>query len=279
MDYELRDQSVVVTGGSKGIGFAVCREFLKEGAIVTFNARNRDEVEQAVEELCHTEVDGQTAETMRNRVHGLVLDGTDEQAVSELASFAAEKSSSRSIAAWVNNIGTNRARAGEGYTDGELDFLIAANFKATVFGTQAAFSYMKQNGGSIVNIASLAARAATTGRSTIYAAMKAAVVQYSRTVAGEYGAYNVRVNSLMPGYTMTPLVASTFTHEALDQLLENNLLRRMADPEEIAKAVLFLASPVSSYVNGTSLEVSGGHNIVLNPEYSYLKKKGEEIQS
>ena len=279
MDYELRDQSVVVTGGSKGIGFAVCREFLKEGAIVTFNARNRDEVERAVEELRHTEVDGQTPETMRNRIHGLVLDGTDEQSVSELASFAAEKSSSRSIAAWVNNIGTNRARAGAGYTDEELNFLIAANFKATVFGTQAAFSCMKQNGGSIVNIASLAARAATTGRSTIYAAMKAAVVQYSRTVAGEYCAYNVRVNSLMPGYTMTPLVASTFTKEALDHLMENNLLRRMAGPAEIAKAVLFLASPVSSYVNGTSLEVSGGHNIVLNPEYSFLKKKGEEIQS
>lgn len=275
MDYELRDQSVVVTGGSKGIGFAVCREFLKEGAIVTFNARNRDEVEQAVEELCHTEVDGQTAETMKNRVYGLILDGTEEHAVSELAAFAAEKSGTGSIAAWINNIGTNRARAGEGYTDEELNFLIAANFKATVFGTQAAFSYMKQNGGSIVNIASLAARAATTGRSTIYASMKAAVVQYSQTVAGEYGAYNVRVNSLMPGYTLTPLVASTFTQEALDHLMENNLLRRMADPEEIAKAVLFLASPVSSYVNGTSLEVSGGHNIVLNPEYSYLKKKGE----
>ncbi|MBP3240877.1 MAG: SDR family oxidoreductase [Oribacterium sp.] len=222
-----------------------------------------------------TQIDGETPESLKSRIHGVVCDGTDESAVTELAKFAAGHSEDNSIAAWVNNIGTNKARAGDDYTDDELDYLISANFKATVFGTQAAAHYMKANGGSIVNIASLAARAATTGRSTIYAAMKAAVVQYSKTVAGEYGAYNIRVNALMPGYTLTPLVASTFTKEALDKLMENNLLGRMAEPEEVAKAVLFLASPVSSYITGTSLEISGGHNTVLNPEYAFLKKENE----
>ena len=275
MNYKLKNKSVVVTGGSKGIGFAVCREFLKEGAIVTFNARKKDEVENAVEELSLTQIDGETPESLKSRIYGVVCDGTDESAVTELAKFAAGHSEDNSIAAWVNNIGTNKARAGEDYTDEELNYLISANFKANVFGTQAAAHYMKDNGGSIVNIASLAARAATTGRSTIYAAMKAAVVQYSKTVAGEYGAYNVRVNALMPGYTLTPLVATTFTKEALDKLMENNLLGRMAEPEEVAKAVLFLASPVSSYITGTSLEISGGHNTVLNPEYAFLKKENE----
>ena len=275
MNYKLKNKSVVVTGGSKGIGFAVCREFLKEGAIVTFNARKKDEVENAVEELSLTQIDGETPESLKSRIHGVVCDGTDESAVTDLAKFAAGHSEDNSIAAWVNNIGTNKARAGEDYTDEELNYLISANFKATVFGTQAAAHYMKDNGGSIVNIASLAARAATTGRSTIYAAMKAAVVQYSKTVAGEYGAYNVRVNALMPGYTLTPLVATTFTNEALDKLMENNLLGRMAEPEEVANAVLFLASPVSSYITGTSLEISGGHNTVLNPEYAFLKKENE----
>ena len=180
MNYKLKNKSVVVTGGSKGIGFAVCREFLKEGAIVTFNARKKDEVENAVEELSLTQIDGETPESLKSRIHGVVCDGTDESAVTELAKFAAGHSEDNSIAAWVNNIGTNKARAGEDYTD-----------------------------------------------------------------------------------------------DALDKLMENNLLGRMAEPEEVAKAVLFLASPVSSYITGTSLEISGGHNTVLNPEYAFLKKENE----
>lgn len=275
MDYQLQGKTVVVTGGSKGIGYAIAGEFLKEGATVVFNARKEDEVNEAVVNLSETKIPGKTPDTLRKRIHGIVSDGTDEKAVYEFAKYAAKQSVDGTIAAWVNNIGTNRARKGEGYTEDELDHLIAANFKSTVFGTQAAFQYMKKNGGSIVNIASLAARAATTGRSTIYAAMKAAVVQYSKTVAGEYGAYQVRVNALMPGYTLTPLVASTFSKEALDKLMENNLLGRMAEPVEVAKAALFLASPVSLYITGTSLEISGGHNTVLNPQYAFEKRKTE----
>lgn len=158
-----------------------------------------------------------------------------------------------------------------------MDYLIDALFKSAVFGCQAAIPYMKKEGGSIINIASLAARNATCGRSNIYASMKAGLVALSKTLAGEYAAYGIRVNTILPGYTRTPLVENTFSQEALKKLLQNNLLRRMASPEEIAKPVVFLASDAASYITAASLEVSGGHNQVLNPEYSYERLEEEKL--
>lgn len=263
MDLQLKGKNVVVTGGSKGIGYAIAEQFLREGARVTISARHQSQLEEAVAALAPL-----------GEIRGFVSDGTVEEEMQALARFAAGEGGE--LAAWVNNIGTNRPRKGEGYTDEELNYLIAANFKATVFGSQAAFPWMRARGGSIVNIASLAARCATTGRSTIYAAMKSAVVAYSRTLAGEYAAYGVRVNAVLPGYTATPLVKGTFTQEALDELLQNNLVGRMADPSEIARPVVFLSSPAASYITAASLEVCGGHNEVLNPQYSFEKKRREE---
>ena len=130
---------------------------------------------------------------------------------------------------------------------------------------------MKENGGSIVNISSLAARAAPCGRSNIYASMKAGIIALTKTSAGEYASYGIRVNAVMPGYTATPLVKSTFSGEALQELMLNNLTGRMAEPVEIAKPVVFLASEAASYINAAVLEVSGGQNVVLNPQYSFRR--------
>ena len=122
----------------------------------------------------------------------------------------------------------------------------------------------------------LAARSATCGRSTIYGALKSAVVGLTNTTAGEYAAYGIRVNTVLPGYTRTPLVAKSFSDEALSELLKNNLTGRMAEPIEIARPIVFLASSAASYINAASLEVSGGHHRVLNPQYSFEKRRSEE---
>lgn len=256
MDLGLKNKNVVVTGGSRGIGFAIAKEFLKEGARVTITGRDSVRLQEAVQEL-----------QQFGEIYAAEGDGTIERDVKEAASRAAERTGT--IDVWVNNVGKNRRKAGEFYTEEELDYLINAIFKSAVFGSQAAIPYMKEKGGSIINIASLAARNATCGRSNIYASMKAGLVALSKTLAGEYAAYGIRVNTILPGYTKTPLVEGSFSQEALTKLLQNNLLRRMASPEEIAKPVVFLASDAASYITATSLEVTGGHNQVLNPEYSY----------
>ena len=266
MDLGLQGKRVVVTGGSKGIGYAIAEEFLKEGAHVMISGRNPKDLEDAVKRL---------QQKGGGAIQGFALDGSRELEVYELARLAAEDTGN--IDVWINNIGTNRPRAGELYTEEELDFLISACFKSAVFGSQAAFTYMKDGGGSIVNIASLAARSATCGRSTIYGALKSAILGLTNTTAGEDAAYGIRVNAVLPGYTRTPLVEGSFSKEALTRLLKDNLTGRMAEPAEIARPVVFLASDAASYITAASLEVSGGHARVLNPWYSFEKRQSEEL--
>ena len=165
---------------------------------------------------------------------------------------------------WVNNVGTNKPKRGEFYEEDEIDLLIGTLYKSALYGIQNAVPYMKEKGGSIVNISSLAARCATCGRSNLYASMKAALLALTRTSAGEYAKYKIRVNAILPGYTRTPLVEKGFSKEMLEKLLSSNVTKRMAEPEEIAKPVVFVSSEAASYINGESIEVSGGQNIVLN---------------
>ena len=101
--------------------------------------------------------------------------------------------------------------------------------------------------------------------------MKAAVNGYTRTVASEYAPYNIRVNAVLPGYTETPLLMGGFTEGQLKELLRNNILGRLAQPEEIAKPVVFLSSPGASYITASEIEVTGGHVKVLNAWESLMQ--------
>ena len=257
MDLGLKGKIAVVTGASRGIGKAIAKEFLKEGAAVFISGRNAADLEKAKLELSEF-----------GEIFARQGDGTNAADVESLASFAAEKTGFIDI--WVNNVGVNKARKGEFYTESELDFLISAVFKSAVYGTQSAVRHMR-DGGSILNISSLAARSATCGRSNIYAAMKSALLAYTRTCAGEYASRKIRVNAILPGYTRTPLVERSFSKPDLERLMEGNLSRRMAEPEEIAKPAVFVSSSAASYINGAAIEVSGGQNIVLNPWQSFEK--------
>lgn len=268
MELGLKNKKVVVTGASKGIGYAIAEAFLQEGANVVISGREEKTLREAVKKL------GEQYGV--SKICGYALDGSKESDTFRLGELAAEETGR--IDVWVNNIGTNKPRAGELYTDEELDYLIGILFKSAVFGSQTAYLHMKEHGGSIINIASLAARSATCGRSTIYGALKSGIIGLTNTTAGEYAAYGIRVNAVMPGYTRTPLIASTFTKEAIDELMVNNLMGRMAMPEEIAKPVVFLASEGASYITGASLEISGGHDRVLNPQFSYEKKRNENAE-
>ena len=258
MDLGLKNKNVVVTGGSKGIGYAAAKIFLQEGAKVTICARHKEELGRAVLELGKL-----------GKIQGCVLDGSTETGMEKLAQVAS-KQGNGTIDIWVNNIGTNKQRQGEYYTEAEVDYLIGANYKSALFGTQAAVKYMKEKGGSIVNIASLAARCATAIRSNIYASMKAAIIALTTTTASEYAPYGIRINAVMPGYTRTPLMDSgMFTPEVLEPILRNNILGRMAEPEEIAKPIVFLASEAASYITAAAVDVTGGHMKVINAYEAY----------
>lgn len=266
MDLGLRNKTVVVTGGSKGIGYATAEAFLKEGAKVAICARHTAELEEAAEKL------GQFSE--------VYYEAIDVSKAEETYAFA-EHIHRRfgSLDVWVNNVGTTGYKKGEEYDDEEIDLMTGVCFKSVVYGCQAAFRYMKeQRGGVIVNISSLAARCSSAGRSTLYGPLKSAVNNLTNTFAGEYCAHNVRVVCLMPGFTETPLMKANVNQAELDYTKSVTLLNRMAQPEEIAMPVVFLASDAASYMTATTIEVSGGRAMTLNPSYA-LKKLEDEHKS
>ena len=264
MNLELKEKVAVVTGGSKGIGFATAKAFLEEGARVAICARDKENLNKAVQEL-----------SAYGEVYAEAIDVTDEASVYGFADRVAAHFGS--IDAWVNNVGGSIARKGTQYTEEEIDRHYSLNFRSAVFGCQAAFRYMKDRGGAIVNVSSLAARCATSGRASIYGPMKAAVRSLSQTFAGEYVAYGVRVNCVMPGFTDTPLVRMNLKPEELAYTTQETLLNRAARPEEIAAPIVFLCSDKASFMTGTTVEASGGRSVTLNPTYSWDRKAAESL--
>ena len=287
MDLGLKGKTAVVTGGSKGIGYAVAKTFLEEGANVFICARNAEEVDAAVRSLSRATAPSGTAvsdgmampaaisaHTVYGAVYGTAADMTVEEDVYRAAKEAYDRFGS--LDCWINNVGASFPKEGEEYREQDIEKITKVCFFSTIYGTQAAFRYMKKTGGSIINISSLAARCGTVGASTLYGPLKSAVIKLAVSFAGEYAAYGVRVNSVLPGFTATPAGAANIKPDYLKRNADDTLLRRVAVPEEIAAPVVFLCSSRASYITGTSLEVSGGRSIVLNPEYSYVKKEGEQ---
>lgn len=263
MDLGLKGCAAVVTGASKGIGFAIAREFLEAGASVAVCARSAREIADAAREL-----------SVLGEVYAAAVDVTREEAVYAFAEAAHARFGR--LDAWVNNVGATVVKQGWEFTGADVDRIVAVSFKSTLFGAQAAFRYMKATGGAIVNISSLAARCPTAGRSTLYGPMKAAVNNLTQTLAGEYAAWGVRVNGVMPGFTATPAVRRTIPEDELAYNARGTLLQRVAEPSEIAKPVVFLASPAASYMTAEIIEVSGGRSRTLNPSYSVELRAREE---
>lgn len=263
LELGLAGKTAVVTGASQGIGLAVARAFLAEGARVAVCARDQKKLDEAAAFL-----------SPAGEVFAMRADATDADSVDAFADAAAKKFGG--IHCWVNNVGASVPRVGDAYTAEEIAATEAVCFHSAVFGCQAAFRHMKKTGGgAIVNVSSLAARCGTAGRSTLYGPLKASVQQLSVMFAAEYAAYGIRVNAVLPGFTKTPKVALTIPEEELRRRSGDTLLRRPAEPREIAGPIVFLCSDQSSFITAASLEISGGNSVVLNPGYSYeLRKEG-----
>ena len=257
MELGLQGKTVVVTGASKGIGYATAEAFLKEGAKVAVCSRHEDELKEAAQAL--------------SGLGEVYYEAFDVSSAAENYAFAEHVHDHfGSLDVWVNNVGATGYKKGEEYDDEEIDFMTGVCFKSVIYGCQAAFRYMKeQKKGAIVNVSSLAARCSSAGRSTLYGPLKSAVNNLTNTFAGEYCAHNVRVTCIMPGFTVTPLVKKAISQEELDRNASSTLLRRMAEPEEIAKPIVFLASDAASYMTAVTIEVSGGRSMTLNPTYAY----------
>ncbi len=243
----LKNKVAIITGGTRGIGFAVAEAFLKNGAKVAVLGSRKETADAAVEKL--------TAIDPSFEVMGLYPDLTDYNAVE--AAFAEVKARFGRVDILVNNAGISAREPIEAYQPDAFRNIMDLNVTAVFNGCKAVVPMMKENGGgSIINTSSMVAK--TGQQSGVgYPASKFAVNGMTVSLARELGKYNIRVNAVAPGATRTDMVAA-LPAEMVARVAAGIPMGRVGEPEEVANAFLFLASDMASYVSGAVLAVDGG---------------------
>ena len=237
---KLRGKTALVTGGSSGIGLAIARRFAAEGAKVFIAGRRQMQLDQALSQI------GDGAEAVQ-------ADITTTADLDRLFTTLAQRAGRLDVL--VTSSGVAEYATLDETTEAHIDRAFDLNVRAMVLTVQRATRLMTE-GGSIVLVGSIAGTIANPGYAT-YSASKAAVRSYARTWTHELAGRGIRVNTLSPGPTDTPMFDGV--GDDLRKTLTDRIpFRRLGQPDEIANAALFLASDDSSYVGGADLHVDGG---------------------
>lgn len=240
----LTNKTAAVTGGTRGIGLAIVKKYLENGANVVVMGSRKETVDKALAGL--TEYEG--------RVMGLWPDLCDPEAVAE--AFAAAKERFGRLDILANNAGISSRTSLYDYTVEEFGKILDINVKAVFVCSQAAARIMKeQGGGVIINTSSMVAEYGQPAGCG-YPATKFAVNGLTRSLARELAKDHIRVNAVAPGVTRTDMVAA-LPPEMVERISSGIPLGRVGEPEDIANAFLYLASSQASYVTGITLRVDG----------------------
>lgn len=238
--------TAIVTGGSRGIGRNICIELAKRGYdIITCYASNSAAADETIE-LCKAE-----------GVNGLAKK-VDVSKAEEVEAFVAEiKAQFGSIDVLVNNAGITRDGLLIRMSEDDFNSVLNTNLGGTFIFTKAVVKeMMRAKKGSIINISSVVGTIGNAGQAN-YAASKAAIEGFTKSVAKEYGGKGVRVNAVAPGF-----IATDMTDSLPDEVKKNYLaqipLKKFGEPSVIAKAVAFLASDDAEYITGQTIHVDGG---------------------
>ena len=247
MNLTVQGKVALVTGGGRGIGKAVARVLAQAGAYVIITYRTSEkEAQGLVREI--TDIGG--------RAEALRADISEESEVAKL--FESIESAQGKLDIAVLNAGITKSNLLRMTSINEFDELIKTNARSVFLCMRAALGIMsKQHSGKIISISSIVGVRGNRGQAA-YAASKAAILGLTFSVAKEAGSSGVTVNAIAPGFIDTDMTAS-LTNETRAAIIAQNPLGRFGTPEEVAHAVLFLASPLSDYINGQVLSVDGGH--------------------
>lgn len=236
---EFSGEVAVVTGGGSGIGEQITRQLVEGGVRTYIFSRSRGE---------------ETAERLGSDCHFIETDVTDYSSVEDSVEKTIDEQGRLDYL--VNNAGFTSDNLLLRMSPEEWNKVIDVNLNGVFNCTKAALRYMIKGGGSIVNISSVSGLLGNPGQAN-YAASKAGVVGFTKTLAQEYGKRELRANVVAPGFVDTRLTED-IPEEKKSSYLENVILKRFAEPEEIAQPALFLLSDRASYITGTVLRVDGG---------------------
>lgn len=243
---EFMDKVVIVTGGSRGIGFATVEAFLREGATVVLCASRQETADKAVAKLQETYPDA--------KVEGIwpALDQYED--VKAAFDKVAEKYGR--IDVLVNNAGVSESTPFAAYTEDTFDKVMDLNVKGTFNCSRAVTEVMeKQGSGVILNTSSMVSISGQPS-GVAYPTSKFAVNGFTLSLARELGPKGIRVNAVAPGITETDMMKAV-PREVIDPMIARIPLRRLGQPEDIANAFVFLASEKASYITGVVLGVDG----------------------
>lgn len=242
----MKGQNALVTGGSRGIGKAICLALASQGVNVAVNYSGSKDKAEAVAEEC---------KKLGVKSFAIQCNVADGEAVQAMVKQTLDEFGSLEIL--VNNAGITKDNLLMRMKEEDFDAVIDTNLKGVFLCSKAvARPMMKQRYGRIINISSVVGELGNAGQVN-YAASKAGVVGMTKSIARELAARNIHVNAIAPGFIETEMT-DTLPEDIKEQMLSQIPLGRLGSPEQIAEVVLFLASESASYMTGQTLHVDGG---------------------
>ncbi|MCD8406104.1 3-oxoacyl-[acyl-carrier-protein] reductase [Tenacibaculum dicentrarchi] len=242
----LKDKTAIITGATRGIGRGIALEFANQGCNIAFTYSSSVEAANALEnELT----------TLGIKAKGYQSNAADFDAAQELAKNVLEEF--KTIDVLVNNAGITKDNLLMRISETDFDKVIEVNLKSVFNLTKAVIRpMMKQRAGSIINMSSVVGLKGNAGQAN-YAASKAGILGFSKSVALELGSRNIRSNVVAPGFIETEMTAK-LDEKVVDAWRNDIPLKRGGTPKDIANACVFLASDMSAYITGQTLSVDGG---------------------
>jgi len=245
MSKKLEEKVALVTGGAQGIGRAIALLLAREGAKVAISDIN---LEKARETCREVESLGQEALAIGGNVaHAQEAEAMVQQTVEKFGR----------LDILVNNAGITRDQVLLRMKEEDWDLVMSVNLKGAFHCTKAALRpFLKQKAGKVVNIASVTGQMGNAGQAN-YAASKAGVIGFTKSIAREYASRNIQVNAVAPGFIDTAM-SQAIPEKEREFLAKQIPLGRLGTPQDVAEAVLFLSSPAADYITGQVLNVNGG---------------------
>jgi gluconate 5-dehydrogenase len=252
--FDLTGRTALVTGGSRGLGLQIAEALGEAGARVVVSARKTNELEAAVALLKERGV----------QADWIAADSSQPAEVQRLADAAIDKLGHVDIL--VNNAGATWGAPAEDHPLEAWDKVMNLNVRSIFLLSQAVgkASMIPRKRGRIINVASIAGLSGNTGGMTTvaYNTSKAAVLNFTRALAGEWGAHGINVNALAPGFFPSKMTAGLLAHVGVDNMRAHAPLRRLGDDEDLKGAALLLASDAGKHITGQLIAVDGGVSAV-----------------